>query len=540
LQFANITPEMTILPTAEHDDPGGSASRLILSLDGVTAGRPNPVLHDVSWRLEEGDLWAVVGPNGAGKTSLLDVLRGRIPVLRGDLEYGRHALGRALAADPYGQLLCVSFGAQMALLNGSAGYTQSRWHGGQDDAVATGRDLVGPAWEVAECRRIVDALGLTAILDRRLTELSNGERRKLVLARAAGRRPAILALDNPFNGLDGTARASVSEAVERLYREGTVLLVSTSREDEIPPAATHVLLLDRGHVVTSGPTEAVFGDERFAQVMRTDPKTRRPSLRPVHPPPPKAPADAAPVVELRGVDLTYGATGVLRGVSWTVRRGERWVVLGPNGAGKSALLSLILADNPQAYANDVSLFGRRRGTGDTIWEIRRRIGCVSPEMHAYEELDRRVIDVIASGFHDPTGTEPRLTTPQLRSAEHWARALDLAGCRDRRLRELSEGERQTALLGRALAKGPELLVLDEPCQGLDRRRRTLFLDLLGRQVRSNDTTLIYVTHDVDGIPSIASHGLLLRHGRAVVQGAADEALGAYTLGSRPAGSPTSA
>jgi molybdate transport system ATP-binding protein len=227
------------------------------------------------------------------------------------------------------------------------------------------------------------------------------------------------------------------------------------------------------------------------------------------------------------VDLTYGGTGVLRGVSWTVSRGERWVVVGPNGAGKSALLSLILADNPQAYANDVSLFGRRRGSGDTIWEIRRRIGCVSPEMHLYEELERSVLDVIGSGFLDPVGPRRALTGSELRAAEEWVDALDLEHCRGRRLRELSEGERQTALLGRALAKKPELLVLDEPGQGLDAARRSRFLHLLDHELRSNATTLIYVTHDLDEVPSIATHGLLLRQGRSVVQGSADEALRAY-------------
>jgi len=387
--------------------------------------------------------------------------------------------------------------------------------------------------DIAECRRIVDALGLDAVLDRRLTELSNGERRKLVLARSAARRPAILALDNPFNGLDAAARAAVSDAMERLDGEGAVLLVTTSREDEIPAAVTRVLLLDRGRVVTSGPREAVLADERFAQIMRGHPSTRRPAFPPAapHAPPhaPMSPAEAPPVVELSGVDLTYGGTGVLRGVSWTVRRGERWVVVGPNGAGKSALLSLILADNPQAYANDVSLFGRRRGSGDTIWEIRRRIGCVSPEMHLYEELDHRVLDVIASAFLDPVGSRRALTSRELRTADEWVGALDLAHCRDRRLRELSEGERQMVLLGRVLAKKPELLVLDEPCQGLDASRRARFLDLLDLALRSHAMTLIYVTHDLDEVPSVATHGLHLRQGRSVVQGSAGDVLRGYTL-----------
>jgi molybdate transport system ATP-binding protein len=282
------------------------------------------VLHGVSWALSEGELWAVVGPNGAGKSSLLGVLRGQLPVLHGALRYGRHPLGRALAADPFGQLLSVSFGAQAALLHGSAGYAQSRWHAGQDEAVARARDMLGAALDDAGSRRIIDALGLSAVLDRRLTELSNGERRKLALARAAARRPAILALDNPFNGLDGPARGSVADAMGRLHHEGTLLWVTTSREDEIPAAVTHVLLLDRGRVVTSGSKDVVLADARFGPIMRARLPARRPSSTRAAPPAPRSTTDEPPpVVELRGVRLTYGDTGVLREMSWTVRRGER-------------------------------------------------------------------------------------------------------------------------------------------------------------------------------------------------------------------------
>jgi molybdate transport system ATP-binding protein len=471
----------------------------------------------------------VVGPNGAGKSSLLAVLRGQLPTTRGELRYASHARGRALAADPIGQVLSVSFGEQSAFLKRAAGYAQSRWHAGQDDAVARGRDVLGPGLDIDECRRIADSLALAPILDRRVTELSNGERRKLLLARAAGKRPAILALDNPFNGLDGPARTALSEAVERLHQEGMTLLVLTSREDQIPAAVTHVLLLDRGRVVTQGPKEAVQADERFARLVRPGPRTVGPRSSPADTRSQNAAAERAPVVELRDIGLTYAKTAVLRGLSWTVRRGERWIVLGPNGAGKSALLSLILADNPQAYANDVSLFGRRRGSGDTIWEIRRRIGSVSPEMHLYEELEDTALDVIASGWRDPAEPHRRLTARELRAAEEWLVALGLEHARDRRLRELSEGERQTVLLGRALAKRPELLVLDEPCQGLDPMRRALFLDVLGRTLRTSDTTLIYVTHDLEEVPSVVSHGLLLRHGRSVLEGSAAEVLEAHTV-----------
>ena len=195
------------------------------------------------------------------------------------------------------------------------------------------------------------------------------------------------------------------------------------------------------------------------------------------------------MVELRDVALTYGNAAVLRGLTWTVQRGERWVVLGANGAGKSALLSLILADNPQAYANAVSLFGRRRGTGDTIWEIRRKIGTVSPEMHLYQDGSHTAFDVIASGLRDPLAPRP-LTEEQIAAVGRCLLALDLERCADRPLHALSEGEAQMALLARALVKRPELLVLDEPCQGLDAGRRARFLEMLDRELHTSGQQIL--------------------------------------------------
>ncbi|MGD8279629.1 MAG: ATP-binding cassette domain-containing protein, partial [Gemmatimonadota bacterium] len=488
--------------------------------------------------------------NGAGKSSLVRVLRGMLPITRGRIRYGRDAGGRAVAADPTGQIVSVSFTAQTGLLKGAAGYAQSRWHAGQDDAVAHGSDVLGAASHLPECLWIVEALGLGPILERRVTELSNGERRKLMLAKAAARRPAVLVLDNPFNGLDQPSRAIFSDAVRRLHGEGMTVVLTMSRDDELPRAVTHVLLLDDGRVIVSGARDSVLADGRYAEVMGSGPRRVADESRPKMPGslntttreasadgPPEgrarescASADHTPVVELRDVDLRYGSAHILRAVSWTVHRGERWVVVGPNGAGKSALLSLILTDNPQAYANDVSLFGRRRGSGDTIWEIRRRIGCVSPEMHLYARPDHRVRDVLAAGLRNPLEPSRRLTPEELQTAESSLASLGMQGCSDRRFGEMSEGERQMVLVVRALARRPELLVLDEPCQGLDPGRRDRFLKILEETLRTTDTTLIYVTHDPDEIPSAMTHGLLLRSGTAALEGSVTETLEAYLDG----------
>ena len=503
---------------------------LLASLKGVVFERGRRVLSGVSWELRERETWAVVGRNGAGKSTLLRVLAGEVPVSAGEVCYaagGAGRSGRARWSDPSDTVRRVAFDAQGELLHGAAGYAQSRWHALEDADAARGRDVLGAARRTASGRRLVRALGLDRLLGRRVTQLSNGERRKLLLAREALRGPRILVLDNPLNGLDERSRRTLVVAVRRLQREGTSIVLATALEEEILPSVTHVLLLDRGRVVATGPREAIVADARFAKLMRPGSSARAGSLRRRPPRASRMKADEPSVVELRDVELRYGETRVLGSIDWVVRRGERWVVVGRNGAGKSALLSLVLADNPQAYANDVSVFGRERGSGDTIWEIRRRIGCVSPELHLFHHQGCTTLQVVSSGFHDSVGVYRRSSSSELRTARTWIRRLGITRCLERRFGALSEGEQQLALLGRALVKEPELLILDEPCQGLDAANQRRFRDLLNRVLQAIDTSMIYVTHDLEEVPSCVTHGLLLRRGRRALQGPVGSVLATY-------------
>ena len=503
----------------------------LVSLEGVVLERGRRLLHRIDWHLRERELWAVVGPNGAGKSLLLRTLAGEFPVSVGEVCYAFPSQTRS-RRDPSESIRRVAFETQGELLDGAAGYAQSRWHALEDADVMRGRELLGGARRSARGRHLIRALGLEALLERRVTELSNGERRKLLLAREAARGPSMLLLDNPFSGLDARSRRTLGATVRQLHRGGLPVVIATAREDEILPAVTHILLLDRGRAVVAGKRSAVVVDERFQRAMRVSERRGtggRPSARaarPTH----QAAEDA--VVELAGVDLRYGSTHVLRGIDWVVRRGERWVVLGPNGAGKSALLSLVLADNPQAYAHDVSLFGRRRGSGETIWEVRRRIGCVSPELHLFHHSGGTALEAVCSGFHDSIGLYRRAARSEVEAAFRCMRRLAIFRCRERRFAQLSEGERQLVLLARALVKEPELLILDEPCQGLDAHHRRRFLELLERMLRRRDMTLIHVTHDLDEISPAATHGLVLRRGRKALQGEVNDVLRTYARAKR--------
>jgi molybdate transport system ATP-binding protein len=207
---------------------------------------------------------------------------------------------------------------------------------------------------------------------------------------------------------------------------------------------------------------------------------------------------------------------ILRGLNWTVRAGESWALLGPNGSGKTTLLSLILGDNPQVYRNDVTVFGQQRGGGESIWEIKRRIGWVSPELHLHFNDSADCFAVVASGFHDTIGLFEPPTARQRAAARAWLARFGLLEHARTPLFALSAGLQRMVLLARALVKEPALLILDEPCQGLDRAHRQILIGAVDELIRAGGVTAIYVTHRRDEIPPSIRKVLRLpkaRHGR---------------------------
>jgi molybdate transport system ATP-binding protein len=228
---------------------------------------------------------------------------------------------------------------------------------------------------------------------------------------------------------------------------------------------------------------------------------------------------------MKDTSITYNGVKVLDRINWRMRQGENWAVLGPNGAGKTTLLSLILADNPQSYANDITIFGTRRGSGESIWDIKRDIGWVSPELQLYYHQDTSCHHVICSGFFDSVGLYQTYLPEQAQVAQHWLDELGLTHLADRPLGTVSVGEQRLALLGRALVKKPALLILDEPCQGLDLRNRTRIIDLLDQLCRQLPVNLIYVTHHFDEMPQAITHVLKLEKGRIQQSGTRESVLG---------------
>ena len=361
----------------------------------------------------------------------------------------------------------------------------------------------------------LDSLHIRPLLSRPLIQLSNGENKRVQLAIALLKEPDLLILDNPFLGLDTEGRKVLHIIIDMLSARGMQLLLIT-HAGELPATITHVASLDNGSLSFAGPKSRFRPKGEEGQRAHLDPDILRQlqALQDLwvtdeeH-------AAFATAVKMVDVTVTYGEKVLLQHISWEVKKGERWNVSGPNGAGKSTLLSLITADNPQAYANEIWLFDRRRGSGETIWEIKQKIGFVSPELHLYFDYSATCFEVVASGLFDTIGLFKLLSQGQEEHVLLWMQLLSLTGLRSKRLAQLSTGQQRMVLLARALIKNPPMLILDEPCQGLDEEQTSYFRELIGLLCEAFGKTLIYVSHYRQEIPDCVDRFLKLEDGRMV-------------------------
>jgi len=504
-------------------------ARPFISLNDVSVRLHDKILFEgLCWEMLDDQHWAVIGPNGSGKTVLMKVLCGSLPVVKGKLVYHFMPEGGQNVA-PQDQIACVTFEAQRKTLSDGTFY-QVRWNSGvNEDTLSVAEYLsergvkganpyhvaenaAGPKFE-APRREVIEQLELGALLARKVIQLSNGERRKVMIARALLKNPKLLILDNPFVGLDERFRARLAQDLENLMQDHMRVFVVGTGRDEILPSITHVLCMKDSCVVAQGPRQAILNDEAAY-------KARKPANLTVVPASRRSDECEPPsktLVIMENVNVSYNGIMVLRQVSWTVRESERWALLGPNGAGKTTLLSLILADHPQAYANDITLFGRRRGSGESIWEIKQHIGWVAPELHLYYPRGATCLDVVCSGWFDSVGLYRQCSSDQCEAAVAWMHRLGLSGCAEKAFAQISEGEQRLALIARALVKSPALLVLDEPCQGLDDRNRDRVLQAIDGVGNRPNTSMIYVTHRADELPHNVTHVLRLDQGCVVGQ-----------------------
>lgn len=495
----------------------------LISLQNVSVRKyESTVLSEITWNIEQGKNWAIIGPNGSGKSVLLEVIAGKWPVLTGKVAYDWTTPVREnieLASNDYSFNRIVSAGAE---------YYQQRFHAYESERAPSVRailtDQLKPVGTVddksvtlapskvsdGELARVAGLLSITHLLDHPFVTLSNGETRRMLLAKSLLKKPKVLMLDNAFSGLDVHSREVLRNALTELTRQGVTIIIATTAT-EIPPCITDVLELEAGKIEAQKPVAQfrtlATHTHHFPQ---PDPQKLAHFGHPEF-------TDFQHALDLRNIRVKYGEDQILEGVSWKIAKGEKWALSGPNGSGKSTLLSIITADNPQRFANDYDLFDQKRGgAGASIWDIKQKIGHVSPELHLYFPRNTSVFKTIASGFFDATGVFfKKLTETQIERVHEVAELLHVHELIEKDFSQLSKGQQRMVLLARALVKNPPLLILDEPCQGLDSDAIDYFKSVVNAICDTDQRTLIYVSHYPNEIPSCVKHYLKLEKGKVV-------------------------
>ena len=448
----------------------------------ITNGVPRHPLyrmnHPVNLTIASGEQVAIVGANGSGKSRLVDIITGRYPLLLNEVRYDFFPSPLKLVSE---NIKYITFRDSYGDSDGSY-YYQQRWNQHDiDEKTPTAEQMLEEAFTAAENStgygmdeeekqqmherrtmlrdKLYEMFHLSTLLDKYIITLSSGELRKFQLTKTLLSGPRLLIMDNPFIGLDPQTREQLAGLLQTLIRETDLqVILVLSKTDDIPEFITHVIPVEHLDILPKVPRTEYGGV---------------------------------------GDHITIGGGAV------TAEGGE-------NGAGKSTLLSLVCADNPQSYACDIELFGRKRGSGESIWDIKRHIGYVSPEMHRAYLKDLPAIDIVASGLNDSVGLYVHPRPEQRAVCEWWMDIFGIAGLKDRTFLKLSSGEQRLCLLARAFVKDPELLILDEPLHGLDDRNRQLTREIISAFCRRKDKTMIMVTHYAEELPDVITHNLFLK------------------------------
>lgn len=483
-------------------------SHPLIRFQNTTLTRDNGdiLFRDLNWTIGENEVWALVGASGSGKTTLAESLLGRHRVISGILDWPILSKLRSWGQDvqwPSEIVGWVSFKEESRLFSYRDLYYQQRFEFADEANAPTVETFLKSGLEVEDSKvlSVSQRMGIDQILNVSFIKLSNGQTRRTRIARALLRNPELLILDDPFAGLDDQGRQDLIDILASFSTMGHRLLIIT-RPELIPPWVTHCLELDRFQVKSMGPTGNIA--QRVKGNLLSDSRRREQIV------PNQEDQSAKIIVELRDVSVVHQEKYLLKEVSWTIREGERWALIGPNGSGKSTLLSLLCGDHPQAYCNSVCLFGRQRGSGESIWEVKKRIGLLSPEIHLYFSGQLSAFEAALTGFFDVFTRRPN-TEEQREKVRTLFNYFGIIQLGDRPFQRLSTGEQRLVLLVRALVKDPPLLLLDEPFQGLDPQSIEKARNYLDHHLLEHQA-LVFVTHIKTEIPETVNRLIRLRAG----------------------------
>ena len=511
------------------------------------------LVPELSWKMNEGEVWLVIGPNGGGKADFLNALAAAGKAgISGGIKILPNTDG--LFSDIFSDSTeLVSLERAARLIQEERENDESDYLEGGVDHGRTGRifiaqalnpqlkkgvssDELPTAAKALEGDPAIKLCGIEKILDRGLKYMSTGEIRRTLLARALISGKKLLILSDPFAGLDLQSRTILLDFFDSVARRSTGgnhttggnlsassyphIILGMERWHEIPDAITHVIEFANKKVSFCGARadyEKLLS-QRAAGSKASEEKEKQDFQEGFEELHSEAAADETAadeaedfLVEMHDVNVGWDDHQVLRNLNWSLRRGQHWLVRGPNGSGKTTFLELITGDNMQVFSNDVRIFGKRRGSGETIWDIKKRLGIVSYRLHVeYRMLGgTSLLAVIISGLRDSIGLYGAPTDLEIATAKKWLVLGGFAGRESENFGNLSYGEQRAILILRSAVKTPEILILDEPCHGLDENYRSKILQLMNLIGKGGTTTMLHVTHDPSEVLECEKHILEL-------------------------------
>ena len=446
--------------------------------------------------LEDHCFCTIIGQNGSGKTLFAKSICGELKNTSGTVPESISVAN-------------ISFEKQMEFIEEDFNRRNSD----------TESDLVGYTpmemfLRVNEDKRVISSLCETLhfsyALNRSYHKLSSGEGRKALIIEALLKNPELIVLDSPFDGLDVKTREDLQQMLIDIYNQGKSIVVTVNRFDEISPMCQKLGLIMDKELVKFGDKDEILNNSEVKQLTHYEKLPKIYSL-------PEVPEDcrdtldrSIPITVLKDVTVQYEDHVILNRLNWTINPYEHWQISGPNGCGKSTLLSLITGDNPQGYSNDLTLFGIRRGSGETIWDIKKHIGYVSPSFHLDYRVSCSIINVILSGYFDTIGLYEQPGDKKISLALQWLKILGLKEQANNSFKSLSYGQQRLVLIVRALVKQPPLLILDEPLQGLDSLSRELVRRFVEFLMKNGETQILFVSHHADDAPRGITHHLVFK------------------------------
>lgn len=459
---------------------------------GIFRTGPDSSLSVPSLCLERGQHHAFIGANGSGKSTFARALTRELTLLSGEM------------TSAFIRPVRVAFDTLQTLVDDewSRNNTDLIDNNETDNGRTTADIIQLTHRDDARCLALASQFGIADRLTRRFKYLSTGETRKVLLCQALMSEPDLLVLDEPYDGLDAGSRMMLSDMLTTLAQTGLTIILILNRFSDIPDFITRAGLLANSELSEPQALSDVLQSQLSHSEQNehlTLPERDNPAAERLSP-------DLARVILNHGT-VSYNDKPILRDLTWQVLPAEHWQITGENGAGKSTLLSLITGDHPQGYSNDLTLFGRRRGSGETVWDIKQHIGYVSNSVHLGYRVSINVRNTIISGFFDSVGLYQKPSDRQIKLADDWLMLLGLTSVSESPFHSLSWGQQRLVLIARALVKHPALLILDEPLQGLDALNRLLVMRFIDIMISRGDTQLLFVSHHSEDTPACINRRL---------------------------------